>query len=498
MAVSFNSIPGNLRVPLFYAEVNSGGAPYQSNARLLLVGQMLSTGSATEAEPILTQDNGDALFGPGSMLAEMCRIARVNAPFQEIWALPLADADSGVAASGKIAVADTPVSAAGTLTLYIAGVRLRIRVATTDDDDAVAAALVAAINAVPSLPVTAAVNGSNANECDLTARHAGTLGNDIRIDTDLIGDESTLASDLLTITAMASGSGDPDITTALAALGDEEYDWIASAYADTANLDAAEDFLNGDTGRWGPISQLYGHTITFKAGALGALSTLGLSRNDPHASVMGAYNSPSPAWSWAAAIGGRAAAHLQDAPELSRPLHTLPLVGIVAPKIADRFGISERNTALYDGISTYHVRRDGTVCIDRLITTYQTNAWESPDATWLDVNTMAQTMYMIRYLRTKVTSTYGRVALADENPFGLQGIATPEDIEDTITHGYVELVADGVLENSDLFEAELIVERDTTDANRVNVYLPYDVVNQLRIFAVNATTFLQLRSPAAA
>lgn len=498
MPVAFNSIPGNLRVPLFYAEINSGGAPYQSNARLLLIGQMLAAGSATAGEPVLTQDNGAGLFGAGSMLAEMCRIARLNAPFREIWALPLEDDGAGTAAVGKITVAGTPVSVAGTLTIYVAGVRLRIRVATTDDDDAVAAALVAAINAEASLPVTAAVNGVNANECDITARHKGALGNDIRIDTDLIGDESTLAADLLTITAMATGAGDPDFTSALTSLGDEEYDWIAAPYADATNLGAIGLFLDGETGRWGPLEQLYGHYIAFKAGALGALSTLGLSRNDEHVSILGAYNSPSPPWSWAAAVGGRACDHLQDAPELSRPLHSLELHGIVAPKIADRFDIADRNTALFDGISTYHVRRDGTVAIDRLITTYQTNAWSSADATWLDVNTMAQTMYMLRFLKAKITSTYGRVALADENPFGLQGVATPSDIEETIIHGYQELVADGVLENTDLFAQELIVERDNTDANRVNVYLPYDVVNQLRIFAVNATTFLQLRSPAAA
>lgn len=497
MAVAFNEIPGNLRVPLFYAEVNSGGAPYQSNARLLLVGQMLDGGVATAEEPVIVQDNADYLFGVGSMLSDMASAARANAPFQEIWALPLADADASTAATGKITCAD-PSGAAGTLTLYIAGVRIRVRVMTTDDDEDLAASLAAAINAVPSLPVTAEVNGVNAEEVDLTARHTGTLGNDIRIDFVLEGDESTLAADLLTVTPMANGAGDPDITAALANLGAEEFDWYGSAYADTTNLNAIKDYLNDTSGRWSPIQQLYGHYITFKANTLGNLSTLGLGRNDQHATILGAYRSPTPPWIWAAAAAARAAAHLQDAPELSRPLQTLPLLGIRAPKIADRFDIAERNTLLYDGISTYHVRRDGTVAIDRLITTYQSNAWGSPDATWLDVNTMAQTMFLIRYLKAKVTSTYGRVALADENPFGLQGIATPDDISDTVSHAYRELVADGVVENADLFDDELIVERDISDANRVNVYLPYDVVNQLRIFAVNATTFLQLRSPAAA
>lgn len=497
MAVAFNAIPGNLRVPLFYAEFNAGGTPYQSNARLLLVGQMLSAGAATASVPVILNDNADYLFGAGSMLSAMYDVARANAPFQEVWALPLADDGAGVAATGKIAVSSAP-TVSGTLTIYIAGVRIRAKVAATDTDDDVAAALVAAINAVTALPVTAAVNGTNANECDLTARHKGALGNDILIHTDLVGDESTLAADLLTITAMASGAGDPDFTAALAALADDEYDWIAGPYADTTNLDAIKDFLDGEAGRWGPLQQLYGHYVCFRRSNLSGLSALGLARNDPHASIMGAKDSPSPPWLWAAAAGARAAAHLQDAPELSRPLHTLPLVGVVAPKLADRFDIADRQALLYDGIATYHVRRDGTVCIDRLITTYQTNAWGSPDATWLDVNTLAQQMFLIRYLKSKLTSVYGRVALADENPFGLQTVTTPEDIRDTIVHGYNELVADGVVENPDLFEQELIVERNISDATRVDVFLPSDVVNQLRVLAVNATTFLQLRSPAAA
>ena len=36
----------------------------------------------------------------------------------------------------------------------------------------------------------------------------------------------------------------------------------------------------------------------------------------------------------------------------------------------------------------------------------------------------------------------------------------------------------------DLFKRFLIVERDQTDPNRVNVLLPPDLVNQLRIFAM--------------
>lgn len=111
--VLFNNIPGNIRPPFFYAEFQPGGTPYQSNARLLLVGQKLSTGVATAAQPVLVTDGAiDALFGLGSMLSAMCKRARINAPIQEIWALPLDDDAAGVKASGTITVSGAPITQA--------------------------------------------------------------------------------------------------------------------------------------------------------------------------------------------------------------------------------------------------------------------------------------------------------------------------------------------------------------------------------------------------
>jgi phage tail sheath gpL-like len=52
------------------------------------------------------------------------------------------------------------------------------------------------------------------------------------------------------------------------------------------------------------------------------------------------------------------------------------------------------------------------------------------------------------------------------------------------------LEAGGLVENSAAFAQALVVER-SDDPNRVNAYLPIDVVNQFRVFAANVTTFLQ-------
>ena len=499
--VLFNNIPGNIRVPFFYAEFQPGGTPYQDNARLLLVGQKLSGGQAAANIPVLATDSSiSALAGTNSMLEQMYRTARANAPLQEIWILPLADDGAGVAATGKISVAAPSITQAQALSLYIEGQRIRIAVQTTDTRATIATALAAAINTPTlGLSVTAAVNGTNNYEVDLTARHKGAQGNSIAIDLGRISEEGSLGTTLLTITAMANGAADPDLTTPFSNLGDDEFDWIVGPYGDSAALGDASDLLNDISGRWAWSRQTYGHYIGTNPGSVAQLSTLGNGRNDQHATIWPTRKFRSPPWRIAAAVGAITAMHLQGpgaSAELSRPLRSLELVGIMGPlSVSDHLILSEKQTLLYDGVSTYYVTRDGKVRIERLITTYQSNASGDPDATYLDVNTMAQSMYGIRYIRQKLTNVHGRKALADSNPGGNPGIVTAQDIRITIIHAYEDLVALGVFENAELFARDLVVERDLIDANRVNASLPLDHVNQLHIMAAAAVNHMQRREP---
>ncbi len=98
MSVLFNNIPGNMLVPFAYFEINSGGTPFQGLPRVLLIGQQNAGSLATAGAvfgPIQNQAEADAQFGVGSMLSAMFAIARRNAPFQPIWALPIADPAGG-------------------------------------------------------------------------------------------------------------------------------------------------------------------------------------------------------------------------------------------------------------------------------------------------------------------------------------------------------------------------------------------------------------------
>lgn len=499
--VTFNQIPANLRVPLFYAEINAGKSPYQGQSRLLVIGQR--TSDATLAANTIARLDGDAqaLCGVGSMLAEAALWARQNHPFGEIWVGALAD--TGTATVKTITVNAGIAGKSGTAIVYLCGQRLEITVASTDDEDDVAAAIVAAVNAgyvkferPLSFPVTAAVDGTDANKVNLTARNAGALGNSIAVDFNLIGDEGALQQ-YLSVAQTTAGSGTPALGTLLAALGDIEFDWIAAPYADTTSLDVMKAFLDGTSGRWSPLKQLYGHYVSVLFDSYSNLASAGAARNDANASIMGVVNSPSPPWRWAAALGAQIArdknigAEVDQAYRISQPLQTIELVGIMPPK--DRlnwFSVTQRNNLYQDGISGFTVSVDGTVRIDRVITTYQTNALNQPDITWLSVETRAQMVYFVRYMRQRITQVYGRMALASDGAEGRPGIVTPKLIKAECVHAYVEMERGGLVEKSDLFASSLIVER-STDPNRVNAYLPVDVVNQFNVFAANVTTFLE-------
>jgi phage tail sheath gpL-like len=499
MPVVFNQIPANLRVPLFYAEVNAGQSPYSGPSRTLLIGQKTSGGSATVNVPVILSGDPQPQMGVGSMISEMAIWARQNNPFGEIWMLPVAD-PSGVAQTFTITVASGIVGLSGTLAVYVAGELVQIGVATTDTTTDIAANIAAAISLgyykfgrSLQFPVIAT---SATNVVTLTARHIGTAFTKFSILTNLLGNESVLNS-YLTVAAGTAGTGVPTLGAGLAALGDQEFDYILSPYSDTTSLDTIKTFLDGISGRWSPIQQIYGHHLTVQFDTFSNLASFGTGRNDPNCSIMGVAESPSPPWRWASAYGSAIASdknlggELDQAFRISMPVQTLVLDGILPP--ANRvnwFSITQRQTLYQDGIANFTVQRDGTVAIDRCVTTYQTNSYNQPDITWLDIETRLQMVYFVRYMRQRITQDYGRCALADDNPSGNPGIVTAKILKAAVIHVYTELEGAGLVENSAIFATSVVVER-STDPNRVNAFVPVDVVNQFRVFAMNATTFLE-------
>ena len=103
---------------------------------------------------------------------------------------------------------------------------------------------------------------------------------------------------------------------------------------------------------------------------------------------------------------------------------------MLPPAEADRFTMSERNIHLTDGAATFIVDAGGRCLIERLTTTYKTNALGVPDISYLDIETM-RTIAFLRYsVRALIGLRYPRHKLAsDGTRFGAgQAIVTPNII----------------------------------------------------------------------
>lgn len=486
MTLPFKNIPANIRVPLFYAEVdNSRANTGQANQRALIIGQITAAGTAVPNVPIISQGTTDAAVagGQNSMLALMTAAYRQNDTFGEVWYLPLADDAGGTAAAGTLTFLTAP-TANGTVYLYVAGVRYALPVLTTQTVALMATALAALINADTACPVTAV---AAAGVVTFTAVNKGPCGNDIDLQTNYLGTrggEVLPAGLTLAIVAMAAGATAPSLTAALANLGDQAFDFIVCPYTDTVSLDAMKGLLNDTTGRWAWNRQLYGHFFASFKGTFGAQVTFGVARNDQHGSVMGVYGSPTPTWIWAASTAGAAAVSVRADPAL--PLQTVAIQGVKAPPLQTRFQLTDQNTLLYSGISTYSVADDGTVSIQNLITTYQKNAFGNADNSYLQVETLFTLAYVLRALRTMVTSKYARVKLAANGTRFASGsaIVTPNIIRADLIAKYRELEADGLVQNGNAFKEGLVVEQNSQNPNRVDVLFPGILINQLRVFAL--------------
>lgn len=484
----FNKIPSNWRLPLFFVEFdNTQANTATAQQRTLLVGQITPSGTTPANVPVICTGVADAKTkcGAGSMLAEMMWAYRQNDAVGEVWLLPLADDGAAVKAAGTLTFTAAATSN-GTLYLYIAGQRIVVAVTSAMTTTQIAAAVAAAIVAGIDLPVTAT---SALGVVTVTAKNGGLDGNDIdmRFNYGGVANGEALPAGLaVTIVALANGATNPVLTTALANCVDKPFDFICNPYVDTTSMNAFKTFLDDVTGRWSFNRQVYGHSFSGYRGTLSAVTTFGAGRNNQHESVIGFYDSPSPIWKWAAACYGAAAVALKADP--GRPMQTLVVNGILPPPAASRFASVDREALVYSGISTFTVADDGTIALEKVITTYQTNSFGQPDNSYLGIEVMFQLMFLMRDLATYVTSKYPRVKLARAGTRLAPGtgvVTTDSMLADMVGH-YRELEYLGRAQNADLFEQNAVLVQDPNNPNRVNFLWAGTLMDQLNVFATLA------------
>lgn len=487
--IDFTYYPTSNRVPGVYVEMD----PSQANTgtvlqRTLIIGQIngLDADNPGTAEPNIPVQSSSAsqvtlLGGQGSILEAMGNAYVQCDSFGDLWYLPIADNAAGQPATGKLVITG-PATAPGTLNVYIGGQRVQSPVNANDSVATIAAALIAAIEATPTLPVTAAAG--TGGEIDLTSVAKGEVANDIDIRLNYLGaagGEATPAGVTVAITAMAGGTGNPDITAGLANLADQAFDFVITPYTDTANLDALEQFFSDATGRWSWQEMIYGGGFSAFRGTLGECTAFSAGRNDQHMTIMPFYDSPDPCWVWAAQVGAFCAASLRVDPGL--PLQYIGTT-LKAPPIASRWTLGERNTLLYSGLSSFRVSDANAVTIERMATTYQKNAAGAVDNSYLDVETLYGLMFVARDLANYLLTRYARKKLVSVSTPIMAGsnCVNVNMIQASTVSEYRALSLGGYVQNPDDFAKAIVVE----DAGNglVKILAPVDLVNQLRQVAI--------------
>lgn len=504
MPISFANIPANIKVPLYWVEVDPSMAGLPTiNLKALMVGIMTSDGDAKHDIPIPigSQSQADQHFGAGSELSRMFQAYYANNFANEVWALPLAEPVGATAATGAITITTAPTNA-GTIHLYIAGTHIPVNVMSTDTTADIAQAITDQINnsysenGTPALPVTAV---ATTGAVDLTATFKGVNGNEITIFMNYygsIGSEITPPGLGITLPVgglLSGGVGAPVMSNAISAIQKDAFEYVAMPYTDTNSLfEWDQEYGFTDQGRWGWERQQFGHIFSAKRGTYADLILFGDTLNSGVESIMGFEQTTiSPMFEAAAAYAAKAQRALINDP--ARPLQTLALNQIKGCPRQDRFDFPELNSLASNGLAIQETGADSQPMILREQTTYQLNLWGAPDDAYELVTTLSTLAKLLRNQKQVITSKFPRHKLADDGTkFGPgQAIVTPGIIKAELVSDYQIDMWNGLVENLRAFKANLIVERDPNDPNRVNVLYPPDLINQLRIFAVLAQFRLQ-------
>ncbi len=501
--ILFNNIPGSGPVaPIFTFEVNSGGQ-YEQIDRFIIIGHKTSAGSMAFDQPIVvsSQNQVDAYAGPGSQLREMYRIAVQNAPATPFWIMAIDDS-ALTAASWTLTVGALPGVGVGVF--EVCGEQIQIPVGAADTPTTIAAAIAAAINAYwnpltgAMLPVTAAAASAVVT---LTARNKGAIFNETDFYVSpLIQGNLFAAAGVWTLAVATAGAGTPaGVAAALAVLGDDPADFVVCPWSDTTSLGSYTAWGSDINGRWAWNRQSYGHVWCASRGTFSALTTLGLTMNDRHTTILGclapgANGTPHPSYLWIAAFAARVSPWLMDCTtgNVSRNQTGLVVQGLRPPRDRSVWpNYTGRNTLNSSGISTWQAGADGSVQVAKIITTYQTGSSGQPDTVFRDIQAMYQVSGGLEFMRAGLATAFGQKAIAPSNPGNLGAIATPADIKAGFIQLYSQLCSQGVFADSATFASLLNVVQNASNPDRVDVFCPLERVNPLDILAANATVYQQ-------
>lgn len=443
--------------------------------RLLLIGVRLQ-GNGPQAvqdriyQNVTTEADMLALFGEGSMLASMWRAAKANAALDlPIDCVAVGPGNSSAAATSTLAIvndagSNAVLAQAGELMLYIGGVRVSVGATLVDTQATLATKLIAAINAVPSLPVSASAT-ANTNEVLLTCRWQGVTGNLIDLRTTYAPDDRLPKGVTVTVPAMASGVANPNMTALITGMAGYRATEIVSCTTDSTAMGLLEDEM---ARRWAFDNMQDGMVVTALRGTESEVTTWLSTRNSPHVHTIVTTRDATSPWETAAMAG--AAIESQASTDPALPHTGLPLLGYRGPAQGNHWTITQSNILLSAGGSPLQVAPDSTATLLRMVTNYKRTAQGAADRSMAELAWLKTMSYKRWYTVSEFQTKYSGFKLAQYLPEPLPGqkIMTPELAEEAMLGIYTQFMNAGLCQNMDHYKATLQIEVDGS-AGRLKV-----------------------------
>ncbi len=482
--ITFNQVPPDAAASRVFVEqenVNRGTGSALLGRKILILGQFNSGKNPTVNIPrrILSKADAWNLYGRGSLLAAMIEVALKEGGGVPVYALPLADNSAGVAAEGDILVGGTATKK-GVAAAYVNGVKVSAAVNSGDSAEAIAIALIDAVNANLDLPVTASLDGA---AVVFTSRWKGEASNQINISINLNELDETPEGISFMLTQMGdrtAGAEDPDISSALSGLGNEWYTDVVLPYDTDLAISAMEAV--GDERDSALINRPFAGFVGYNGDFAGIISKAE-SRNSQWTTLVPVINSVTPPYMiavTAASIFGKAQ---QVNP--GRPVRTFKMPGIFsAPGNAIPWG--QKDVLVKAGSSYTENQTDGSVTLGDLVTTKKTDASGADALDWRYTIIIPNLQFKRNALEQKYKSSpFDRaVVIQDGSGRGPTYAIRPSDAK-VFAIGLVDdWVARGLSTERDRIVEGIVAEIDCANPSRINLLIPDIASAGLRIVAI--------------
>jgi len=492
-------VPGvGIRIDFVTSEATTVG----QKRRICIIAVKTSSGTATANAVnlrVLGHEAVATLGGNGS-LGHLCAKAIFKEhPTARVDFIAVA-APAGVAASQTVTFDDTtPVTVTKTVELDVMGRTFSLDWLPGETDTAFATRYVDVINGADGdLFVSAANGGGTLAVMTISAKHTGTVGNDVLLAVREIG--GTGGAVTLGGAALASGTGTMDATSALAAIATTQYDLIVEC---GGNADAISSSSTGLVAKLKTHMQnhISGFGALLQQAIVGVTASLSSAKVGPatHNYELFEYvfsrSGQSLPCEWAGAEAGARSREEQIDPNVNRSNRTdMPYLATLygpADLTTGRLTVTEEQDALVSGLSPMRYLDSGVPFISIPRTTYWQDAFSNEDRRLIYVSQVTTLIEMGKDLRAFLPARYPGAKITpdqsqgdDDAPANVVEVGDVRAaVVDRIKNVYV---ARGWVVKSEvdktLADGTMSFELDSGNESKVNIVLPFKPIPPLTQF----------------